>query len=395
MAKDKQVKTLFFLTFLIHVKAFAVNCGVSKQDTIDFLKLHLGNNSNISKISDLEEITSLDLGMKCTGDIAINHSCNLPNLTSLFLYNDNCKKEDQLSGDNFELLSELKKLTFVDFDFNSIKTSNMPKLNKVPNLKSLKVLGNQFGLQDLTPLSELKIENVIAGKNEWEKSSPEEIARMLTNIGVKKFSFSGYQNSNSNLESSLSQSLSHVTELKSLQSIILNSEVDGISLANFLNRTNIKYFNCTKIVNPEGLRNLELNHSLKELNCPIDSIEIVKSYPLLTELKEITLNDFKLEYIDLLRNSNITKIQSEQKQFGDVYLHYKNIVQYVSELKNIKFIFNKVISTEFVELQNGEVVRYTLKEGVQKLSPICDPDQCYVNLSLQDKIYSFEQYLEL
>ncbi len=296
---------------------------VSSAEDLKYLKcdnFNLGN-ENLTAISELTSLTSLNLGNNNINDISflknlknlqlltlnnnniedISVLKNLKNLKSLYIYKNKISNLSSLSGlknlknlalfsnniSNIEALSKLTNLERLTISFNKI--SNLSPLKNLTNLKYLN--SNYSKIEDLKPLKDLKnLKDLDLGHNNI--SSLEGIEN-LTNLKRLK---TGYNNIS---DISLLNNLTEITWLD-----ISHNNISDISVLK--NLKNIKYL----IISNNNIEDISAISKLKYLETLWAGQNRIKSIPDLKNLKNIkrlSLWDNQISDLSPLKNINITE----------------------------------------------------------------------------------------
>lgn len=333
-----------------------------------------------------EKVVSFRGDMACLGDEALEKVCAFPNLEALYIYNDQCDSKQKLVGDNFHLLGRLKKLDFIDFDYNQIKVENLLKLNELPLLKNLKLLGNGLGRQDLRALSKLKVSSLVVGDNNWSEADPEALRFFIENSDAKILNFGGVSGIDLSADQAVFEAaLGEVRRIKPLKEIGFSVPLSGRALQSVFQFPGLEKLVAGGYYDGEQDFDLSVPSSLTMM------FGAVQGRRVLTQLGQGELRLTNLE-VDaskegILSVAHTLKLPRLTFAPGSLELEIFQSFLPLAQVQKIAFppFFHFKIGEDYIELDS--------LEGLEILAPLCGKDRCFV-LDILGYLVSFEERLE-
>ncbi|MBE7383927.1 MAG: leucine-rich repeat domain-containing protein [Leptolyngbya sp. SIO1E4] len=330
---------------------------------IRHLSLNWVNLPNISFLSDLKELTSLDLRNNSISDISF--LSDLKELTSLDLRNN--------SISDISFLSDLKGLTSLDLSFNSIRDFSF--LSDLKGLTSLDLRNNS--ISDISFLSDLKeLISLDLRSNSIRDFSFLSDLKGLTSLDLRSNSISDFSFLSDlkelislDLRSNSISDFSFLSDLKGLTSLYLrNNSISDISFLSDLKGLSSLYLSSNSI------SDISFLSDLKELSSLDLSYNSISDISFLSDLKGLSslylssnsisdfsfLSDLKgLSSLDL-RNNSVSNISSlsDLKGLSSLDLRNNSIsdISFLSDLKGLSSLdlsFNSISDISFLSDLKG------------------------------------------
>lgn len=309
---------IILLTLIICQSSYALECNKTKLETFELLnKL----NFNLKNIESLESLSSLNLYQQCQGDDFINHLCNTPNIESLTIANDNCPKEKMLTGKNFEQISNLTKLKFIDFDYNNITPKSLLYLKNLPNLTHIKLLGNEFGKKEFIHLKDLKFKMEI-GDNSWEKATISELKEFLEKAQAPYINFSLNTEKGTLNDENVAVAFREVAISDQIKSIKFAGNIPTDIFANLTN-SKLERIYCTGHIEFKLNTNLFKENKILELGCPLETDRDLKDFaPYFNQLRSFSIRNLTShDELDLVGFSSLKEINIAPEKFAHSLEH--------------------------------------------------------------------------
>lgn len=384
-----KVLTLGALVLAVSQSSFATDsqCPYSGAEALAWAKSTEKISISPEDADQAEKVISFRGDMACLGDEALEKICAFPNLEALYIYNDQCDSKQKLVGDNLHLLGRLKKLDFIDFDYNQIKVENLLKLNELPLLRVLKLLGNNLGSQDLRALSNLKASSLVLGDNNWSKADPEDLRFFIENSDAKILNFGGVSGVDLSADQAVFEAaLRDVRRIKHLKEIGFSVPLSGRALQSVF-----QFQGLEKLV-AGGYHDGEQNFDLSMPSSLRTMFGAVQGKKVLAQLGrgELRLTNLEVDaskegILSVAQTLNLPRLTLAPGSLElDVFRSFLALAQ-----------VQKIVFPAFFQFKIGEAdVELDSLEGLETIAPLCGKDRCFV-LDIMGSLISFEERLEL